>query len=81
LYLGDESRSEREGGWVVRTQTLKTIKHFNIAVRKRAIRVSPALWRDSPNGPMARPRPLYWDLSQWRVAEPPRWGISGFPTL
>ncbi|RLG02229.1 MAG: hypothetical protein DRN61_06835 [Thaumarchaeota archaeon] len=38
---------------------------FNIAVRKRAIRVSPALWGDSPNGPMARPRPLHWERSQW----------------
>jgi len=52
---------------------------FNIAVRKRAIRVSPAFWRDSPNGPMARPRPLHWDLSQWRVAEPPPPGNLRIP--
>jgi len=54
---------------------------FNIAHRRAPIRVNPAFLRDSPNGPMARPRPLYWDFSRWRMVEPPRRGILGFPAL
>jgi len=54
---------------------------FNIAHKRAPIRVNPAFLRDSPNGPMARPRPLYWDFSRWRMVEPPRRGILGFPAL
>ena len=47
IYLDDEARqkmAKKAGTWG--------------SEKGKTIRVSPAFWRDSPNGPMARPRSL-----------------------
>jgi len=65
-----------------RREKLRESEHIR-GQKRKTIRVSPASWRDSPNGVMAHPKPLYRcdDMSSVEGGQTSPLGILGLPAI